>query len=341
MIMTSRQRFLAACKREPTDRPPIWIMRQAGRYLPEYRKLRQQHSFLEMVKTPELAEAVTLQPLKRFALDAAILFSDILVIPEALGQPYHFKDAGGIGMDFTLDQAADIDKLQPQGALDRLAYVPEALRRLRATLGDTKALLGFGGSPWTLAVYMVEGGSNATCGRLKSLASETPAAFNRLMELLVDTLAGYFNRQIEAGADAIQIFDSWGQLCPGLRYSEWSLRWIAGIIDRLPKDVPVIVYAKGMGPHLPAIIDTGAAVASLDWSHPLAVAHAQYGDKIALQGNLDPAFMSLSPDVAEAETRSILQSMEGKSGYIFNLGHGILPSARIETVERVVNTVTG
>lgn len=341
MTMNSRDRFLAACRREPTDRPPIWIMRQAGRYLPEYRALRSEHSFIKMVRTPELAEEVTLQPLRRFALDAAIVFSDILVVPEALGQPYHFKDKGGIGMEFTLDGEADIGKLQPEGAVDRLAYVPAALQRLRQRLGDETALLGFGGSPWTLAVYMVNGGSDAACGRLKALASESPLVFNRLMELLVDTLAGYFNRQIEAGADAIQIFDSWGQLCPGLHYHEWSLRWISAIISRLPPHIPVIVYAKGMATHLGAIADTGASVASIDWSLPIADAHHSHGNTIALQGNLDPVFMSLAPAVAEAETRTILGSMAGKSGFIFNLGHGILPSARIETVERVVETVTG
>lgn len=340
MPMTRRDRFLAACKREPTDRPPVWIMRQAGRYLPEYRQLRSQHSFIEMVRTPELAEEVTLQPLRRFPLDAAIVFSDILVVPEALGQPYHFKDKGGIGMDFTVETEADVRKLTPQGAVERLDYVSAALQRLRKQLGDTTALLGFGGSPWTLAVYMVNGGSDPSCGQLKAMATESPQVFNHLMEMLVDTLAGYFCRQIEAGADAIQIFDSWGQLCPGLHYQEWSLRWIEAIISRLPATVPIIVYAKGMAPHLGAIAATGASVASIDWSTPIAAAHDSHGDAIALQGNLDPVFMSLSPATAAAETRAILDSMTGRDGFIFNLGHGILPSARIETVERVVATVT-
>lgn len=339
--MTRRTRFLAACKRQPTDRPPIWIMRQAGRYLPEYRAVRQKHSFLEMVRTPELAEEVTLQPLRRFALDAAIVFSDILVVPEALGQPYHFKDKGGIGMDFTLDSEADIRRLNRDGAVERLGYVGAALQRVRQRLGDETALLGFGGSPWTLAVYMVNGGSDPDCGKLKSLATGSPALFHRLMETLSETLAGYFRHQIDSGADAIQIFDSWGQLCPGHHYREWSMNWIGRIVSELPRQVPVIVYAKGMSGHLDTVATTGAAVASIDWSVPIAAAHDRHGETLALQGNLDPVFMSLDPDTAEAETRTILNSMAGRHGYIFNLGHGILPSARVETVERVVATVTG
>ena len=247
--MTSRERFLAACACQPLDRPPIWVMRQAGRYLPEYRALKAKSSFLEMVRTPALALEVTLQPLRRFALDAAILFSDILVIPEALGQGYAFRDTGGIAMAYRIDTRAQVDALAPASAVpDRLRYVADALGLLKRELDGSKALLGFGGSPWTLATYMVEGGSSDDFERIKLLFYTDRALFDALLEKLTEALIVYFKLQIAAGADAIQIFDSWGGIIAGPDYEAASLQWIRRIVAALPAEFPIILYAKGTAP---------------------------------------------------------------------------------------------
>ena len=339
--MTSRERFLAACASQPLDRPPLWIMRQAGRYLPEYRELKARHSFLEMVRTPALAAEVTLQPLRRFAFDAAILFSDILVIPEALGQGYHFRDQGGIAMEFPLATRAQIDALRLAEAVpERLAYVGETLRLLRRELGDAHALLGFGGSPWTLACYMVEGGSSEDFSAIKSLFYTDRAAFDALMERLTTALIAYFQMQIRAGADAIQIFDSWGGIVPGHDYEAASLRWIRRIVAALPATFPVILYAKGTAPQLAAQATCGARVLSVDWTVDLPAARAALPPSIAIQGNLDPVLLNLAPDIVRRETTRVLESMRGHAGHIFNLGHGILPQARLESVAALVDTVT-
>ncbi len=339
--MTSRTRFLAAVARQPVDRTPIWVMRQAGRYLPEYRELKAKHDFLTMVRTPELATEVTLQPLRRFDLDAAILFSDILVIPEALGQGYRFREQGGIGMEWAITSASDIDRLDATRVREKLAYVPAALRLIRKELADTKALLGFAGSPWTLAAYMVDGGSSDDFPKLKALARTEPAAFEKLMEKLSDAVAEYLNMQIEAGADAVQLFDSWAALCQGVEYERNSLRWMRRIIAKLPKNFPVIVYAKGMAHHAPAIADAGAAVIGVDWTYSLAQVRSLTGGRVALQGNLDPQVMTTTPDLVRAAARAVLADNAGASGHIFNLGHGITPDAKIECMAALVDTVHG
>src|SRR3954470_17959005 len=259
--MTSRERFLAACACEKLDRPPLWVMRQAGRYLPEYRELKAKSSFLHMVRTPDLATEVTLQPLRRFALDAAILFSDILVIPEALGQAYHFRDEGGIEMEYRLETRAQIDALASAEAVaGRLRYVAEALILIKKELAGSRALLGFGGSPWTLATYMVEGGSSDDFERIKLLFYTDRAFFDALLEKLTAALIAYFQMQIRAGADAIQIFDSWGGIIAGPDYEAASLKWIRQIVAALPKDFPIILYAKGTAPQLTDQAFTGIKV---------------------------------------------------------------------------------
>jgi uroporphyrinogen decarboxylase len=339
--MNSRQRFLAACAGQALERPPLWVMRQAGRYLPEYRELKARSSFLEMVRTPELATEVTLQPLRRFALDAAILFSDILVIPEALGQPYAFRDTGGIAMAYRLENQAQVGALRPAEAVtEHLAYVGAALRLLHRELAGTKALLGFGGSPWTLATYMVEGGSSDDFERVKLLFHTDRPLFDRLLEKLTDALIAYFRMQIEAGADAIQIFDSWGGIIAGMDYEAASLQWIRRIIAALPPDFPIILYAKGTAPHLTDQAFSGARVLSVDWTVDLAVARHNLPANVALQGNLDPVLMQTSPAIVRRETTRLLESMRGTAGHIFNLGHGITPSARIDCMEALVETVT-
>jgi len=340
--MNSRERFLAACACTPLERPPLWIMRQAGRYLPEYRALKAKSSFLEMVRTPALAAEVTLQPLLRFpGIDAAILFSDILVIPEALGQGYRFREEGGIGMDYRLETRAQIDALAPAAAVpEKLRYVADALTLLKKQLAGQKALLGFGGSPWTLATYMVEGGSSDEFERVKLLFYTDRATFDALLEKLTAALIAYFQMQIRAGADAIQIFDSWGGIIAGPDYEAASLKWIRQIISALPKDFPIILYAKGTAPHVSDQAFTGARVLSVDWTNDLAIVRRTLPANVAVQGNFDPVLLNTTPAIVRHEATRLLESMRGTSGHIFNLGHGILPQAKVECVEALVSTVT-
>ena len=338
-------------------------MRQAGRYLPEYRALKAKSSFLEMVKTPALAAEVTLQPLRRFALDAAILFSDILVIPEALGQPYAFRDTGGIAMAYRLETRAQIDALAPDSAIpEKLSYVADTLALLKTELAGEKALLGFGGSPWTLATYMVEGGSSDDFERIKTLFYTERTLFDTLLEKLTAALIAYFQMQIRAGADAIQIFDSWGGLIAGSDYEAASLKWIRQIVAALPDDFPIILYAKGTAPHHLAQAASGIRVLSVDWTTDLPVlaqllrtpnAEAQNAKlktqnlspetgtrPVALQGNLDPILLNTTPEIVRRETTRLLESMRGTTGHIFNLGHGITPRAKLECMATLVETVT-
>jgi len=357
--LNSRDRFLAACACKPLARPPLWVMRQAGRYLPEYRTLKEKHSFLTMVRTPELALEVTLQPLRRFpGLDAAILFSDILVIPEALGQPYAFRDTGGIAMAHRIDSRAAVEALaSPDVIGEKLDYVFDALRLIRRELAsnDTtadpigpKALLGFGGSPWTLASYMVEGGSSEDFARIKSLFYTDRSLFDALLGKLTAALIRYFTLQIEAGADAIQIFDSWGGIIAGPDYEAASLRWIREIIAALPPEFPIILYAKGGTPQLDAQARSGARVLSVDWTADLAKVRrslpAAVADRasapVAVQGNLDPVLMQTTPEIVVRETNRLLDSMHGLPGHIFNLGHGITPQAKLGCMQALVDTVT-
>ena len=339
--MTPRERFLAACACEPLERPPVWIMRQAGRYLPEYRELKARHGFLKLVRTPELAAEVSMQPVRRFAFDAAILFSDILVIPEALGLGYAFRDEGGIAMEGRIAGRADVEALAGEGAVpDRLSYVAEALALLRRELAGTRAVLGFGGSPWTLATYMVEGGSSVDFGRVKSLFYDERATFDLLLGKLTRSLVAYFKMQIAAGADALQIFDTWGGVVAGPDYEAASLRWIRAIISEMPEGFPIIIYGKGTGSHLMDQAFTGARVLSVDGSVELAGVRRSLPGNVAVQGNLDPAILNTTPETARRETLRLLESVRGCRGHIFNLGHGILPQARIDCVEALVGAVT-
>lgn len=316
-------------------------MRQAGRYLPEYRALKAKSSFLEMVKTPDLATEVTLQPLRRYAFDAAILFSDILVIPEALGQPYRFREEGGIAMDYRLETRAQIEALAPAEAVpERLSYVAATLALLKKELAGEKALLGFGGSPWTLATYMIEGGSSDEFELSKRLFYTDRALFDALLEKLTAALIAYFQMQIRAGADAIQIFDSWGGIIAGPDYEAASLQWIRRIIAALPRDFPVILYAKGTAPHLIDQAFSGARVLSVDWTSDLAIVRRTLPANVAVQGNLDPVLLNTTPDIVRRETTRLLEAMRGSAGHIFNLGHGIQPQAKLECMAALVDTVT-
>ncbi|HXN35528.1 MAG TPA: uroporphyrinogen decarboxylase, partial [Opitutaceae bacterium] len=325
----------------PLERPPLWIMRQAGRYLPEYRDLKARHGFLSMVRTPELAVEASLQPISRFAFDAAILFCDILVVPEALGLGYSFRDEGGIAMEGRIEGRASVEALGPEDAVpERLSYVAEGLRLLKKELAGTRAVLGFGGSPWTLATYMVEGGSSQDFARIKALFYGDRATFDLLLGKLTRALVAYFRMQIASGADAIQIFDTWGGVVAGPDYEAASLRWIRSIISEMPEGFPIIIYGKGTGAHLMDQAFTGARVLSVDSSSDLSSVRRSLPGNVAVQGNLDPAILNTTPEAARRETLRLLESMRGSSGHIFNLGHGILPQAKIECVEALVDAVT-
>jgi uroporphyrinogen decarboxylase len=341
--MTSRERFLRAMSCLPLDRPPVWVMRQAGRYLPEYREMKKQSSFVEMVKTPHMAAEVTLQPIRRFpGLDAAILFSDILVIPEALGQPYSFREQGGIEMAYRIETRAQVDALgSAERVAGHLSYITDALGLVKTELAGSKALLGFGGSPWTLAAYMVEGGSSVDFERIKLLFYADRGMFDALMEKLTVALVAYFKLQIAAGVDAIQIFDSWGGVVAGADYEAASLKWIRRIVAALPEEFPLILYAKGTAAHTADQASCGVKALSLDSTSDLPRARRSLPPDIAVQGNLDPVLMQTTPEIVTRETTRLLESMRGASGHIVNLGHGITPQARIECMQALVDTVTG
>jgi len=313
-------------------------MRQAGRSLPEYRKLKEQYTFLELVKSPDLATEVTLQPLRRFPLDAAILFSDILVVPEALGQPYRFTDGNGIRMEFTINNRDDIERLEPAGLRERLAYTRQAMSQVKRELDGQQALLGFAGSPWTLANYMIGGNSQDTM-LARRLYHEDHSLFELLMEKLTDAVADYLELQIESGADAVQIFDSMGGCLPPSHYNAASGKWIAEIVSRLAGKAPVILFSRGTLGSFDQLVETGAPFLSVDWTTDLGEVRTRIPDGMGLQGNLDPAVLTASREIAANETQRILETMRGFHRYIFNLGHGVTMDARLDSIEAVVNTV--
>ncbi len=357
--LTARERFRRAYRCAPVDRPPVWLMRQAGRALPEYRKLKEKHTFLQLVQTPELAAEVTLQPVRRFGFDAAILFSVILVIPEAMGQAYRFRETGGVLMDFTVASAADVAKLSVDRVAERLQYAAEALRLVRKALADQTALLGFAGSPWTLATFMMEGGSAARFSKALALFREDRKTYYALAEKLTLAVTTYLQMQIEAGVDALQIFDSHGGHLPAAEFQEGSGRWMKDIIAELrspksevrsgspqsaianrPSPIPIIVFSLGTHGNWPDLVATGADVLGVDWQSSLAEVRQRVPDHIALQGNLPPALLGdATPEVVAAETRGVLDAMRGRPGHIFNLGHGLTPNARLENITALVETV--
>jgi len=339
--MTSRRRFLNACRCQPVDRPPVWLMRQAGRALPEYRKLKEKHTFVELVQNPELAVEVTLQPVRRFGFDAAILFSDILVIPEAMGQTYHFRETGGVVMDFAVQSRADIEKLSVERVVERLSYVDKALRQLRAQLGDHTALIGFSGSPWTLATFMMEGASVPKYSRALQLFREDRNTYFALAEKLTEAITAYLKMQIAAGADALQIFDSHGGHLAPAEFQEASGRWMQEIVSALGAP-PMIVFSLGTHGNWNDLIATGANVIGIDWQTPMTEARRRIPEGISLQGNLAPSLLSdATAETVAAETRAVLEAMRGRAGHIFNLGHGLTPGAKLENITALVETVKG
>jgi len=337
--MTSRERMNAALRREPVDRPPIWIMRQAGRYLPEYRALKEQYSFTELVESPELACEVTLQPLKRFPLDAAITFSDILVVPKAMGVSYHFSNGKGISMEKTVATRADVNALSVDGVIEQLDYVYQTQQLIRKEVGEEKAVLGFSGTPWTLAAYMVEGGGSEHYENIKRMALEAPEVLEALLDKLSGVVADYLMAQANAGVDGVQLFDSAAPGIPGKHYERWSLRYVRQVIEKVAETVPVIYFVRGMGSHLEQQAGLGANVLSLDWTHVLPDAVKTLQGRVGVQGNFDPVLLCQPPEIVHTEVKSGLEAMRGNTGYIVNLGHGILPHAHIESVATMVETV--
>ena len=337
--VTRRQRMLRALQCSPVDRPPVWLMRQAGRCLQEYRALREKYSFRQLIQIPELAAEVTLQPVRRFHFDAAILFSDILVVPEALGQGFSFRDEGGVEMDYILRDRNDVRRLNTRAVTDRLQYVAGAIRCVKPELGPGTALLGFAGSPWTLANFMLEGGSARAQTRALQLFRRDRALFDSLSQELTLAVIEFLQMQITAGVDAIQIFDSLGGLLPAEDFEEASGQWMRTIVSALNGQVPVIVYSKGAR-GWKSLIQTGAQAIGIDHETDLAEAKEQLPARVAIQGNLLPDLLARAePRLVAAQTRRLLELMRGRDGYIFNLGHGVPPDAKMENLEALVSTV--
>jgi uroporphyrinogen decarboxylase len=329
MTALKNDRFLRALLREPVDVTPVWMMRQAGRYLPEYRATRAKAGdFMALCRNPELACEVTLQPLQRYALDAAILFSDILTVPDAMGLGLYFEAGEGPRFRKAVRTEADIVALPVPDAEADLGYVMAAVRTIRSALGGSVPLIGFSGSPWTLATYMVEGGSSREFHTIKRMIYDTPELAHALLDKLATAVTGYLNAQIRAGAQAVQIFDTWGGVLPGIYYRRFSLDYMRKIVAGLVREhegrrVPVILFTKGGGQWLPEMADSGCDALGLDWTTDIGMARSQVGERVALQGNMDPSFLFASPAHIRTEVARILASYGTGSGHVFNLGHGI------------------
>jgi uroporphyrinogen decarboxylase len=323
--------LLRAFLRQPTERTPVWIMRQAGRYLPEYREVRAQAGdFMSLCRNPELACEVTMQPLRRFKLDAAILFSDILTVPDALGLGLYFETGEGPKFKRPVRTGAEIRQLPTPDVSDDLGYVFDAVRTIRRELDGRVPLIGFAGSPWTVGTYMVEGGSSRDFKTIKGLAAEDPAALDMMLDTVARTTTDYLNAQVEAGAQAIMIFDTWGAALEREDYRRFSLNSMQKIVDGLTRErdgrkIPVILFTKGAGPLLSDMVATGCDALGVDWTTDLQTARGYVEDKVALQGNLDPATLRESPEVIRQGVADTLASYGRGPGHVFNLGHGITP----------------
>ncbi|MDO6682845.1 MULTISPECIES: uroporphyrinogen decarboxylase [unclassified Oceanobacter] len=329
MDPVKNDRFLKALLRQPVDRTPIWMMRQAGRYLPEYRSSRgEAGDFMSLCKNPELACEVTLQPLERFPLDAAILFSDILTIPDAMGLGLYFETGEGPRFKKVIRTAADVQQLKVVNTESDLNYVLKAVTTIHSELNGRVPLIGFSGSPWTLATYMVEGGSSKDFRHVKAMMYDTPEVMHQLLDVLAKSVIDYLNAQIRAGAQAVQIFDTWGGSLSDVAYQEFSLRYMRQIVEGLTRvydgqQIPVILFTKGGGQWLESMADTGADALGLDWTTDMGQARQRVGSKVALQGNMDPSVLYASPATIRAEVKRILDSYGYGTGHVFNLGHGI------------------
>jgi uroporphyrinogen decarboxylase len=335
--MNARQRFANACRGLPVDRPPVWLMRQAGRSLPEYRALREHHEFWELLTTPELAAEVTRQPLRRFEVDAAIIFSDILVIPAALGQKVLF--GGGMTLTPPIRGANGIAALKTSGTNGRLEYVAEALKIVREELADEQALLGFAGAPFTVASYMVEGGGSKSYSRLKAMMYREPATYERLLSVVTDATIEYLQLQIECGVDAVQLFDSWaGELSPD-DYRKYAQPFVKRIIEQLaPTETPVVYFINGIGNLLEEAKACGPAVLGIDWRVSLEEVRRRLGANTIVQGNLDPGVLYAEPAEIRRRTLAMIDETGGR-GHIANLGHGVAPDTPLDGIYAFVEAV--
>ena len=337
--------YINALLKKEVTRTPIWVMRQAGRYLPEYRATRKRAGdFLTLCKSSDLACEVTLQPLDRFDLDAAILFSDILTIPDAMGLGLHFVEGEGPKFTHPIKTLKDIEQLQKPDVSKELYYVSEAVSVIKKNLRGRVPLIGFTGSPWTLATYMVEGGSSKTFSKVKGLMYENPNHMHQLLDVLAETIIDYLNSQIEAGADSVMIFDTWGGLLNKESYENFSLRYMSKIVDGIKREnnekiVPVTLFTKGGSAWLEQIAETGCDAIGIDWTIEIGEAERRVGSQVALQGNLDPSVLYASPEVIKTEVHKILDQFKGSTGHVFNLGHGITPEVNPDSMKVLVDAV--
>jgi len=338
MNLTSKERFIRTCLFENLDRPPVWMMRQAGRTLSEYRALREKYSFGELCKTPELAAQVTLQPLNRFPVDAAIIFSDILVIPDAMGMTVEYSPA--LALSPPIRDITDINRLSLSNIEKKLDYVSRIIRLVSSELGEEKAILGFSGAPYTLACYMIEGGSSKHFLKVRELMYHNPQSFKQLMDKLTKAVTDYLRMQMENSITAVQLFDTWaGELNPQ-DYRTFVLPAVQKIIQDLKKEgIPIIYYINGIGNLLEIVGETGADIIGIDWRLTLSNARERLGKEIVLQGNLDPSLLFATNEIISQRVIDMLAMTEGK-GHIVNLGHGLLPETPVKGIETFIKTVT-
>ena len=335
--------FLRALRRQPVERTPVWIMRQAGRYLPEYRQTREKAGdFLSLCKNPELACEVTLQPLRRFSLDAAILFSDILTIPDSMGLGLYFSEGEGPCFSKPIRDVKAIHDLVTPDVTDSLDYVMNAVRLIRQEMPQEMPLIGFSGSPWTLACYMVEGGSSRDFKRILKLVYNEPSAAHLLLNKLALSVSAYLMEQIKAGVNAIMIFDTWGGISTPANYQNFSLRYMQKIVEEIKAqypDIPIILFTKGGGQWLEQMAATGCDALGIDWTCDLQSARRRVGDKVALQGNLDPTVLLSSEQCIRKQVEQVLASFGHGTGHVFNLGHGITPDVPPEHVAVMIEAI--
>ncbi len=347
MKALKNNRILRALLCEPVDRTPVWFMRQAGRYLPEFRALRaKEPNFMRFCQTPELACEVTLQPLQRFDLDAAIIFSDILTIPDALGLHVEILPNTGPVIHNPIRSSSDVKRLPHPDVREALSYVFTAITLVKKALNGRVPLIGFAGSPWTVACYCVEGQTSKDFQRIRGLCYENPDLLHALLSHLSVITVDYLNAQIEAGADVVMLFDTWGGLLPPKAYQSFSLHYLTEIAQKIHRErngvkIPVILFTKGGGQYLEAIADSGCDAVGLDWTIDIGSARARIGDRVALQGNLDPAVLLSNPDAVRSAVHEILLAYGGGSGHVFNLGHGIDPQTPVENVAAMIEAVHG
>lgn len=345
MSNLKNDRFIRALLKQPVDQTPVWMMRQAGRYLPEYKATRAKAGdFLTLCKTPELATEVTIQPLDRYPLDAAILFSDILTIPDAMGLGLYFSEGEGPKFSNPLRTQADVDKLFVPDMAGELKYVTDAVSMIHRELDGRVPLIGFTGSPWTLATYMVEGGSSKDFGKVKGMMYSQPKMMHQILDVLAKTIIEYLNAQIEAGAETVMIFDTWGGALSTRDYKDFSLNYMHKIVDGLNREkdgkkIPVIMFTKGGSQWLEAQADIGVDALGLDWTIDIGEARKRVGDKVALQGNMDPCVLYSTPERIREEVASILKSYGTGTGHVFNLGHGIHQHIDPENAGAFINAV--